>query len=276
MKLPGMGHPSFGWLDGALRLGGTLREGYGIGGFDRGGWQRCGAGAGGQESVGSIGKLGQDGLLQGDDEGSGGGVAYADVAVDSVGVEVDGVACFDVVGNLSVPDVELTGEQEEELAADVLVGAGFAVALVGEELGEVGVEQAVGDEVTEALEVVGRVGDAGLRQTHALLAAMDTEEGLGFGIEEVAEVFREDHGDAGQVAQRGDDAAGLELREEAGGEAGVAAEIDQAHRLFEAQILDALADALLGYEGFSGFAVDLEIAEVGKGIGMWQRRRGSF
>ena len=76
------------------------------------------------------------------------------------------------------------------------------------------------------------------------------------GLEEVGEVLGEDHGDAGQVAQRGHDAAGLQLREKAGGEAGVAAEFDQAHGLLEAEVLDALADALLRDDGFGGLAVD--------------------
>jgi hypothetical protein len=39
------------------------------------------------------------------------------------------------------------------------------------------------------------------------------------------------------------------LGEEAGGEAGVAAELDQAHGFLEAEVLDALADALLRDDG---------------------------
>ncbi len=95
---------------------------------------------------------------------------------------------------------------------------------------------------------------------------MDAEEGLGFGLEEVVEVFGEDHGDAGEVAEGGDDAAGLELREEAGGEAGVAAEFDEAHGFLEAEVLDALADAFFGDDGLGGLAVDLDGGGRGDGV----------
>ena len=90
---------------------------------------------------------------------------------------------------------------------------------------------------------------------------MDAEQGLRLGLEEVAEVLGEDHGDAGQVAQRRHDAAGLELRQEAGGEAGVAAKFDQAHRLLQAQMLDALADALLGDDRLGGLAVNMDVSQ---------------
>ena len=168
------------------------------------------------------------------------------------------------MGYIAVLDVQVAGEQVEELAANVLVGAGFAVALVGEKLREVGIEQAVGDEVAEALEEIGGVGYAALREANALLAAVDAEERFGFGIEEVAEVFREDHGDAREIAQCGDDSPGLKLRKEAGREAGVAAEIDQTHGLLQAQVLNSLTDALLGDECLGCFTINLQIREICK------------
>jgi len=214
-------------------------------------------------------------LLQGYDERGRGGLADTDVAVDSVGVEVDSVAGLDVVRDLAVLDVEVSGEEVEELAAGVLVGAGFAVALVREKFGEVGVEETVGNEVAEGLEEVGGVRHAGLGQAYALLAAMHAEEGVGFGIEEVAEVFGEDHGDACEVAEGGDDASGLELREEAGGEPGVAAEVDEAHGFFEPEVLDALADAFFRDEGFRGLTDDLEVAEIGR-VRAWVEAGAGF
>ena len=78
------------------------------------------------------------------------------------------------------------------------------------------------------------------------------------GLEEPGEVLVEDEGDAGEVAEGGHDAAGLELREEAGGEAGEAAELDEAHGAFEAEALDALAQLGGREKGFGGDGVDGE------------------
>jgi len=51
--------------------------------------------------------------------------------------------------------------------------------------------------------------------------------------------------------------AGFKLREKAGGKAGVAAQIDQAHGFLEAQAADALAYPLLGDEALGGIGVRL-------------------
>ena len=171
------------------------------------------------------------------------------------------------------------GENVEELGTDVLVRAELAVAFVREELGEVGVELAIGNEVSEAFEVIRGVGHAGLREADAGVAAVDAEEGLGLGLEEVVQVLREDHGDSREVAQGGDNAAGFQLRQKAGGEAGVAAELDETHGFFEPEVLDALADALLADDVFGGFAIDGDVAEVAwrlrEGMG-WGRWIGGF
>ena len=158
------------------------------------------------------------------------------------------------------------------------MGAGgavsVAVGVAGEELGNVGDDAVVGGagieagDLAEGLEeVVGVVG-AGLGEALAVGGADDAEE-LGFvGLEEVVEVAGEDHGDAREVAERGHDAAGFELGEEAGGEAGVFAELDQAHLFAEAEELDALAEALGFEEGLGGFRGD------GGGVGLGFGREG--
>ena len=76
------------------------------------------------------------------------------------------------------------------------------------------------------------------------------------GLEEPGEVLVEDEGDAGEIAEGGDDAAGFELREEAGGEAGEAAELDETHGALEAEALDALAELGGGEKGLGGGGVD--------------------
>ncbi len=159
----------------------------------------------------------------------------------------------------------------------------------GLEDGEVRVHLAVGDLVAEAFEEVEGIVDAGLREAKAVFGEVWAEEGDGLGLEEVAEVFGEDHGDAREVAESGYDAAGFELGEKAGGEAGVAAELEQAHGFFEAQVADAGADALLGDEGFGFVAVDAHLGDVGggefgglgvklfggfEGFGCFERRNG--
>ena len=63
--------------------------------------------------------------------------------------------------------------------------------------------------------------------------------------------------DAGKVAEGGNDAAGLKLREEAGREPGMLTELDQAHGLFETQALDALSDMFFRDELLGGFGINL-------------------
>jgi hypothetical protein len=193
----------------------------------------------------------------GEDEGGAGLGADALVAVGGVGVEVDRVALLEAVFLAVVGELELAREHVEELRAGVLVearGAGFAR---GQELGDVGRDLlAVGGEagdLAEGFVEVAGVVDAGLGEAVAVFGADDAEE-LGLvGLEEIAEVAGEDHRDAGEVAQRGHDAAGLKLREEAGGEAGVAAKLDEAHLFALAEVLDARAKVLGFEEGLGGF-----------------------
>ena len=208
--------------------------------------------------AGCVAQVQRGRLLHGDDDGLGRRVACATVAVDGIGVEVDGIAGFEVVIRLTVTYVEVAGENVEELAAKVLVGTSFLAKLKWEKFGEVGVELAVWDKVAKALEEVGGVFHAGLGQADTILLAVNPEEGLWLWIKEVAEVFGEHHGDAGEISQGGHDPASLQLGEEAGGEAGVAAKLDETHGLFEAQVFDALADALLDDEGFGSLGVDLD------------------
>jgi hypothetical protein len=227
---------------------------------------RLGAEAAGGSGAGEPGGGEADGLEEGDDEGGGGFVAGTGVAVDGGGVEVDGVAGTELVNGLAVLDGEAAFHDVEELEATVLVEV-VVDELAGLELGEVGVELAIGDEVAEALEVVARIGDAGLREAHTVGGTVDAEEGEGDGAEEVIQILAEDHGDAGEVAQGGNDAAGFELGEEAGGEAGVAAEFGEAEGRFLAEGADAQADAFLGDEGFDGVATNLYVRVVLRGSG---------
>ncbi len=169
------------------------------------------------------------------------------------------------MGAVAVANLKVSLKKIEELVAGMDVGANVGAFASGDKFGKVGVELAVGDHVGQALEVVSRVVDAGLGEADALGAAMDAEERVGLGLEEVGEVAAEDHGDAGEVAEGGDDAAGFKLGEKAGGEAGVAAQFDEAHGALEAEAADAFANAFFGDEGFGGGRVGGGGIEVGGG-----------
>jgi len=177
---------------------------------------------------------------------------------------------------LPVRDPQSTSHDIEELEATMLVEVGVG-AFAGLELGEVGIELAVGNEIAEALEEVVRILCSGLRESHAVLDAMDAEDGLRSGIEEVVEVLAEDHRDLREVTQCGNDATGLELGEEAGREATVATEFDQPHGGPLTQSADPLTDALFLDEGFDCIATDLNVGRYASGridiLGSGQRRR---
>ncbi len=162
-------------------------------------------------------------FLECDDEGFAVLGADAFVAVGDVGVEEDGVAALEVVDLGIVREAKAAVEDIEELRAGMGVGAGLATLGGGEEFGEVGRDAAVEGDVAEAFEIVAGIFDAGLGKTLAFFGAEDAEELGALGLEEVAHVFGEDHRDAREVAEGRDDAAGFELRKEAGAEAGVTA-----------------------------------------------------
>jgi hypothetical protein len=154
-------------------------------------------------------------LEKGDDEGGRRLVPKARVAVDGRGVEIDGIAGAEFVDGFTVLDGEAALHDVEELEATVLVEV-VVGELAGLELGEVGIELAIRNEVAKALEIVARILDAGLRETHTVGGAVDAEEREGDGAEEVIEILAEDHGDAGEVPECRNDATGLQLGEKAG------------------------------------------------------------
>jgi hypothetical protein len=160
-----------------------------------------------------------------------------------------------------VLDAEGAAHDVEELVTSVLVEV-IVVEFARLELGQVGVELTFGDEVAEALEVIAGMLDAGLREADAIGGTVDAKERERDGAEEIVEVLAEDHRDAGEVAEGGNDTSGLELGEEAGGEAGMAAEFGESEGGFLAKGADAQADALLGDERFDGVTSHLNAGVV--------------
>src|ERR1700722_2066879 len=132
-------------------------------------------------------------MLKGYDYGRGGRLACAHVAMNRVCVEVDRVACLNLMGRLTVPDIKRSREQIEKLATGVLMRPWHAPLLQGQELCVVRIELPVRYMVAETLEEVCRVVGSGLRQPHSLVPAMHPEQCLRLRIEEVAQIFREDH-----------------------------------------------------------------------------------
>src|ERR1700727_66180 len=133
-------------------------------------------------------------MLERYDYGRGRRLACAYVAVNRVCVEVDRVACFNLMGRLAVPDIERSREQIEKLATSVLMRTWYAALLQGQELRIVRIELPIRYMIAETLEEICRVIGSGLRQSHALVAAMHPEQRLRLRIEEVAQVFGKHHG----------------------------------------------------------------------------------
>jgi hypothetical protein len=156
-------------------------------------------------------------LVHGYDDGFSGLFADALVGVRRTGIEVNRIALLEFALVFAVMETQLAIEEIEELEARMHVGFGEHIAGEGNELGEVGVHVAVGDHVAQALkEICGQI-DACLGKADPLLAAMNAEEGGGLGLEKVGQVLGKDHGDAGEIAEGGDDAAGFKLGKKAGG-----------------------------------------------------------
>src|SRR5215469_16412502 len=98
--------------------------------------------------------------------------------------------------------------------------------------------------------------------------ALDAKDTVTGRLEEPGKILVEDQSDAGKVAKCGNDAAGFELGEEAGGEAGEAAELYETHGSLEAKTLDALTELGGGEESFGGSGID------GERVGCWRRECG--
>ena len=165
-----------------------------------------------------------------------------------------------MVRGLPVPHIERAREQIKKLASCMLMRTRHAAFLHRQKLRKVRIELPVRNLIAQALEEVRRVVGAGLRQAHALVAPMHTKQRLRLWIEEVAQILREDHGDARQIPQRRHHAPRLQLRQKAGREPGMTAQLHQAHRFLQPQMFDAFADAFFGDKRFCGLAIHMQVA----------------
>lgn len=204
-------------------------------------------------------------LMHRNNQGNSGRWSSATVGVGRRGVEVDAVACLQRVGMFPVTNLQIALKKVEELIAGMDVGPHLRPFFHGDELSEVRVELSIGNHVSEALEVISRIIDARLGHANALAAAMDAKKRMWLGFEEVGEITAEGDRDASEIAQGGNDASGFELRQETGGQTGVAAEFDQSHGSLEAEAPDSLADAFFRDESFGGMRRGRHRVEVGRG-----------
>ena len=189
--------------------------------------------------------------MHGDDESDGWLFAGAAVGMRGSGVEVHAVSGLERVGALAVFDFHLTLQHIQEFVAGMHVRANFGSGCDRQKFGVIGIELPLGHHPRQALKIVRGVVDAGLGKAHALAAPMQPKQWVRLWFKEIGKVPAKDHGDAGEIAQRGHHAPCFQLGEEAGGKTGEPAELHQAHGPLEAQAPDALADALLCYEGLS-------------------------
>ena len=90
---------------------------------------------------------------------------------------------------VAMAQFQLALEYVEELEAGMHVRPGLNVLGQGNELGEVGIHVPVGHHVAQALEKVGRLVHAGLRQPYTVFAPMYAEHRLGFSLKKIRQIF---------------------------------------------------------------------------------------
>lgn len=120
----------------------------------------------------------------------------------------------------------------------------------GQKLRIVGVKMAIRNHIRQTLKVIAGMVYAALRHSHALVLLVYTKQRVWLRLKEIGQIFIENHGDAGQVAERGHHSARLKLRQKARRQPRMPAQLHQAHRPLQPQTLNALADAPFRDEGF--------------------------
>src|SRR5437868_3717599 len=88
----------------------------------------------------------------------------AEIAVDGVRIEVNGVASLHAVRDLAMTHIKSSRQQIEKLTAGVLMRARHTAFFQRQELREVWIELPVGHVITQALEEIRWIVDTGLRQ----------------------------------------------------------------------------------------------------------------
>src|SRR5579875_520114 len=192
--------------------------------------------------------------VEADDEGASGLLAGAVVVAFGLAGDVHDIPWTEHEAFPVALQREVAGEDVAHLYAGVELREERLVLLAGKELGQAGTEATFGNEDTEALGYVVRLGRTH-GKAYAVFSSLDAEDAGVSAVEEIRKILPEDKGQAGEVAKRGDDATGFKLGEKAGGEASLLAQFDEAHGAFETEALDALAEAGLGEKFLSGFGV---------------------
>ena len=101
-------------------------------------------------------------------------------------MKVDSIACGESLITLAMGDLQITGQDVEELRAWVLVGSLVALIVGREKFGEVGGDVAVVGNGAETFEKIAGEGSTSLRQAGTLVGADDAEEVFSFEFEKVA------------------------------------------------------------------------------------------
>jgi hypothetical protein len=97
------------------------------------------------------------------------------------GVEINPVTSLNDMRLITVANLQLALQHEQEFVAGMDVRPHFGLTLERHKFRIVRVEMAVRNHVPQALEEIGRVVDAGLRQTYALVLLVDTKRVCGSG-----------------------------------------------------------------------------------------------
>ena len=193
------------------------------------------------------------------DDGARRSLPSALIGVRRTRVEVNRVPGFQRADLVAVMNLQFTLQHIEEFGPRVHVRLGLHFLGQGKKLGKVRVHVPIGNHVAQALKIVSRIAYPGLWHSDALRASMYTEQRGGLALKEIRKILGEDHRDAGEIAQRRDHPARLQLRKETGGKTGVLAQFDKAHGLLEPQPLDTFADVFFRNEALGGFGINLRL-----------------
>ena len=191
----------------------------------------------------------------------------AEVLAGSVGIDPADVSGFEQLQLTGGLQLKFAIEDIDEFGAFEDLGGEFALVAMGKKLGEAGHDVTVRDERAQAFGDELRIELLLAGDGDAVAFGEAAELDLALLPEEAGEIFSEDHGNAGKVADGGDDAAGFKLREEAGGEAGETTEFDEAHGAAQAHGADTFSNLLVVDLLLDAGGIDDGGIEVGTGIG---------
>ena len=122
--------------------------------------------------------------------------------------------------------------------------------------GKVGIQTAIRQREPQTFKVISRHFNAALRHPCPFLFALNFEHSIRFRLKKIRKVFCKHSGNPRQVTECGYDSARFQLRKKARRQSRLASHFHQAHRSFQSQALDALADLFFRNVQLRFFRID--------------------